>query len=488
MLNFFTELWKSFDLIFCANTNNKIPGFFVCKKCKKVFRYNTKNGTSNPLQHFKQRHDSSQENLDNFVEKKRSFSMTSSERDRLIRASVQYVTKDIRPYKAIEGEGMIDLLHTIWNLGEKYGSVARNELTEILPCATTVSRQVRKLAKEKKEDLTRRLSSIFSKSLFIGITCDIWQDDYKHLSYLAITSHFYGNQMSLCDQLIAMPPLEPGQKKDANFIKRVLKLFLEERGIPFDAEKLIFVTDRGANIKKALDVSTRINCFPHFINNTVKHACKTDILETLLSACKKLVRYIKISGLNNEFEISIKCSVTTRFNSTLTMIESILLNWRKLNEILVQKNETQRLENIDFDILEQLKTFLEPFRYWSIFCETTLKPSLCNVWIGIDSIIKHCTSNENDDHLLAIMKVKALCYIEDKFVLHKFHRIATFLNPNYKGLRFSSQALYDLTLSDTTELLNKIPSIERHDQLQIQRFLSTLTNPWSLVKWRYMSN
>lgn len=199
-----------------------------------------------------------------------------------------------------------------------------------MPCANTVSRHVRKSAAEKKVEMKNRLSTAFASNFFIAVTTDLWQDKFKRISYIAITVQYYDSNGNLCDQLIAMPPIEPGRKKDHAFLKELTKRYLEERGIPFDEKKLIFVTDRGGNIKKALQNFIRLNCFPHFINNTVRESCKIDVIETVLDACSKLVRFLKISGLNNEFQITIKSAVKTRFNSVLTMVESILLNWNQL--------------------------------------------------------------------------------------------------------------------------------------------------------------
>lgn len=427
-----------------------IPEFIACKTCKKVLRYIAKNGTSNALNHA-EKHKAllNQSSMENFLTKPKGLTLLSGEKDRIVQSFVQFVTKDIRPYKAAEGEGMTDLLHTVWNLGAIHGAVSKEELVQVLPSAVTVSRHVRKSAVEKKIEMRNRLSNAFVSNLFIGVTTDLWQDKFKRISYIAITVHYYDSNMNLCDQLIAMPPIEPARKKYFAFLKQLTKRYLEERGISFDEKKLIFVTDRGNNIKKALQAFIRLNCFPHFSNNIVRESCKIDIVVEVLEACSKLVRFLKISGLNNEFETSIKSAVTTRFNSIFTMIESILKNWDKLVELLRRLNQSLRLENVDLSILKQLKSFLAPFKYWSNFCETSLQPSLCHVWIAIDSIIKHCTVKDDDEHLTAIMKVKAICYIEDKFELHK-------MNSNYKSLRFSSQILYDLTVSDTRILMEQV--------------------------------
>lgn len=201
-------------------------------------------------------------------------------------------------------------------------------------------------------------------------------------------------------------------------------------------------------MKKAFKDFERINCFPHFPNNVVKEACKIDYIKSTIDSCSDLVRYLKISGHNNEFDKAMKSAVPTRFNSVLDMIDSMIENWQKLNEILIRENELHRLHNIDITMLRQISNFSKPIKHWSNIGERSKIPSLYIVWIAIDSVIKHCAVKENDEHLITLMKVKCLCYIEKSFVLHRFHRMATFLNPNFKSLKFASSSLRDCTITD----------------------------------------
>lgn len=215
----------------------------------------------------------------------------------------------------------------------------------------------------------------------------------------------------------------------------------------------------------------RINCFPHFINNVVKAACKIDYIKASLKSCSKLVRYMKISGHNNELGKSVKSAGNTRFNSNLTMVDSIIGNWESLNRILERENETSRLDDIDLSVLNQIKSFLVPFKHWSDYTESSKKASMYAVWIGIDSLIKHCTVKADDEHLTAMMKTKALSYIEKSFELHKFHRISTFLHPNFKSMRFASPYLIQHTIDETKQMLQSYsaPDDNAAAGLQVER-------------------
>lgn len=446
-----------FHEVYSVETGLQIDGFIACTKCPKVLRYTSKTGTTNALTHFG-KHETVQQTatLDSFVMKEK-FSISAADKTNLIEAGVSLVSKDLRPFSTVEGEGMIDFAHAIWKLGAKYGNIKREELVDKMPCARTISRNVRIKAKDKKVEMHQLLLNALERSPFITVTCDIWQDNYKRISYVGATAHFQNESSNLCDQVIALKPLDWRQKKDHTFIRETIKSALEANRLPFDNDKIFFVTDRGSNVKKALRDFTRLNCFPHFLNNTAKESCNIDIIKETLSACGDLVRYIKISGLNNEFEISLKSHSPTRFNSNLAMVDSIILNYDRLENILIRENESERLEEIQKDILLQIKSFLVPIKKWSDFTESSKKSSLFAVWIAIDSIIKHCTVKEDDEHVTTLMKTKALCYLEKRFELHSLHRLSTYLHPNFKNLRFASPSLFQCTINDAKELLQKYP-------------------------------
>lgn len=463
------DLWKHFSRIRCAADNKNVDGFIVCNQCKKVFKYTSTGGTTNILSHIEKHQQPNQTNqIDQFFAPVKNFQLSIADKEVLVDASVNFVCKDLRPYLALEGEGMLDFAQCIWNMGAKLGMKSRDEIRSALPSAVTVSRNVKKNAEKKKNEMRTILSKMITCCLFMGVTCDIWMDDYRRISYMALTIHFYTNVMNLCDQVISIVPLDITKRKSASYIKDVIKQSLQSNNIPFDNEKLVFVTDRGANIKKALENFYRLNCFPHFINNTVQEACKIDIIAKAIKQCAELVRYFKISGLNNELKVSLKSVVKTRFNYVLATIESILINWNQITEILNRENELNRIDGLNTELLKHVSNFLSPFKQWSDHSEKSKSPSLSYVWIAIDALIKHCAVKDDDDHLVTLMKVKALGYIEKRFVLHKFHRISTFLNPNFKCLKFASTALYEKTLSDTREMVAMIPeqanpSVTRRD-------------------------
>lgn len=346
-------------------------------------------------------------------------------------------------------------------MGAKVGIVSKEQLIKALPSSTTVSRNANRIATMSKDNLKSKLKSEIRAETHFAMTTDIWQDKYKRISYCCITLHYFDKKTSkLVDFLITLWPMQIGKKKDNVYLKKIIDDKLIEYGLMEHVENCVFVSDRGGNIRVALRNYKRINCFPHFCHNIVKYACSVEDIKRLISCCSALVKYFKFNGLNNALEKSLKSAISTRFNYIFMMFSSIDSQWDKIKVILLQRNEHGRLNGIDRDILKGMITFLNVFNAASKATESTYKETLAYVWIGITQICSMCRVQLYDPYYTKAIKARSLEYIESKFVLHKYHRIATFLHPNYKTLVFCSSELKNKTIEDTKNLLDQMIATE----------------------------
>lgn len=143
---FLLELWQHFSKIYCVTSEVQIQGFIVCNDCKRVLKYTS----SNVLLHIK-KHVKPKQTIDDFFGSERGAQLTLGDKELLLEASVNFVCKDLRPYASLEGEGMLDIAHAIWNLGAKYGAMSKDQIRSILPSAVTVSRHVKKKSRNKEK-------------------------------------------------------------------------------------------------------------------------------------------------------------------------------------------------------------------------------------------------------------------------------------------------------------------------------------------------
>jgi len=163
-------------------------------------------------------------------------------------------------------------------------------------------------------------------------------------------------------------------------IKQAVYAILTEYDI--DTNKVVFVTDRGANILAAMKDSKHIPCCDHMINTVLTHLFDSSGLhdcpgiESLLSASKELVRYFKKAGLMRHLSTSLKQEVSTRWNSVYYLLESVLKNFDEIEHILRTKGESYRLVGIDKLLLQELTNFLEVFKFASEELEAKKQPTL----------------------------------------------------------------------------------------------------------------
>lgn len=448
------RFWSTFDRIFDAQTGELIDGFVCCRICMKTSKYNSTKGITNLNNHSDICKVQTQ-TLRSFISRENV--IKNEHKKELCFQTVAASVKDIRTFNLTEKDGVFNLIYTVWNLGAKIGAVSEEELRRALPDPTTVSRNINRLMEESKKNLIPKLKAQIDCGYGLAMTTDIWQDNYKRISYFCITVHFYDqNAKKIVDYILTFTAMDPARKKDHVHLWRIIEEKLSEHDLLQHIGKIVFISDRGGNIRKALKNTTRLNCFPHFCHNIAKHACKIESIKQLIDNCAALVKYFKFNGLNNLLNVSLKSAISTRFNYVFMMFVSINNEWDAIKEILTQRHELRRIENIDRDCLRKMIEFLNAFNIASKLTESTQKETLAYVWISITQICSLCRVHAHDPSYMKAIKARSLEYIESKFVLHQYHRIATFLHPNYKSLNFCSSEQKQKAIRDTKHLINQM--------------------------------
>lgn len=102
----------------------------------------------------------------------------------------------MRSMSAITGIGLQNLLSTFTKIGARYGELNCEQVDEILPNPTTVSRNMQVTAAETRFLLCSDLRMIF-EDIGGAITLDIWTDDFKKISYIGVTFHYIADKKSM---------------------------------------------------------------------------------------------------------------------------------------------------------------------------------------------------------------------------------------------------------------------------------------------------
>lgn len=203
----------------------------------------------------------------------------------------------------------------------------------------------------------------------------------------------------------------------------------------------LIVTDRGANMKAAFSGLSSLNCVNHLLDNVIGKVVKeVPELDNMVDCCSKLVKYFKKSGQNNVLKGTLKSYCPTRWNSIFYLFQSIEMNWQDIFNILIDKKEVHRIENINLSDIKALVKLLAPFEACSKKLEGSNYPTLHLTIPHINNLKKISTITDNEVEILKKCKLSLRSNLDQIVIknLKSFHYIALFLfPPTNKLLQFT---------------------------------------------------
>ena len=254
----------------------------------------------------------------------------SAERTRILdNLIVGLAVKDLRPTRIVEGEGFRKLM----------------EYCE--PGYTVLSRKhFGKLILEQymkgKALLAERLQV---DALSLSLTTDIWTSSSTE-AYISLTYHFLTSQWEFVDCILAAKCLPTGENISATIMEVLTSYEIPESSVSS------IVHDQGSNMRRASDLLynekgwNSICCSAHMLQLCISDGFKsTTSIDRALGAARKLVSHFHHSTLataelykkqlqmdKDKQKLKIDCS--TRWNSTLYMIQRLVTNRWPVSAVL----------------------------------------------------------------------------------------------------------------------------------------------------------
>lgn len=119
--------------------NNDIPGWFLCTLCHEPVE-NKFFGTTNLfIRHKKYCYAIGKKSIDGKINPTQ---ISEKHISALKEGSVRYKCEDLRPYTAIEGNGLFQLVTAAAELGKSYPMITAEDIKRVLPGRKTVHRSV----------------------------------------------------------------------------------------------------------------------------------------------------------------------------------------------------------------------------------------------------------------------------------------------------------------------------------------------------------
>lgn len=161
-------------------SDNTIENFFFCIKCQAVEHCTRLHGSTTQLLRHSCVLATSIDNIH----------VNPNDIQKIARAAAKFVCIDLRPFNAVECSGLRELVLAGVELGKKYPSLKTEDFLQILPSRKTVKTIIADEANRAKEAIKILFRHAIEQNGF-GCTMDLWTDNYKSNSYIAMTANMY---------------------------------------------------------------------------------------------------------------------------------------------------------------------------------------------------------------------------------------------------------------------------------------------------------
>jgi hypothetical protein len=513
-----SKAWEFMGNIVVKGSGDAIDQMLYCKFCFdeqlankgmliKVYSTGPTTASGNHLAHASSKHDITfQKSQDAKITdwlSKTNLSSPATTQFEFNRDLVVLMCRDLQPFSMVERKGFAEFCN-------------KNIASFQMPSATTVSTtaliDVYNVIKCK---LLEVLSEINAGTLMM----DGWTDKYKKLPYFAVRLSAIHDWSFKVFTLSIAPVDSHTAESLASFLKTVLREFLpqQKKIMLFNTTD---AAANMKKLSKLLG-HDRINCVAHSLHLllTTDSLFKVPELCRLVASCKEIIKTLHFKGhLMAEFQIkeedaslyekialiqeqliqdkdsavnientdgfidadpvpltvpsdaaanctranhvhsSLKMDVPTRWNYTLTMIESLLDLQKPAEAILKQIGKsTMWLDSEDIELLEELKLFLTPFREFTLLM-SECAPNLSVVPLMVTKIKSICMNRVNDAKKILdsepMIKLKKIVReaVEKRLVTDKLVKLACCFDPAVRNAVLSANETRTILQQTYTDL------------------------------------
>ncbi|CAF1603766.1 unnamed protein product [Adineta ricciae] len=481
-----------------------------------------------------------EEPIEKLMKSKSTSSVTLAKEDftKMRDELTKWICSSMRPFNITHDPGLRNVLQTVIEIGKKYSG--KIDGVDLLAAPTTISANIHRLAEEYRI----LLRSVLIEQASAGCLCicpDLWSDKHRKINYLGLIAVFVNKNHELFSVDLCCCEYNEADKTGDSVLKAI-RCQLDLYGLlPFmDKKKIVFTCDRGPNILKALKGQPVILCFAHRINNVLKKgfyqqerkrairaatpsskdkrskmdiqssskssssedetiapspskyvAANTSVVELspkarelldIITTCKQLVKYVKLTGLNKPIQdaggVALKQVTVVRWLSMSNLLESIESPIDYLRSILAKSTNSRqsiKLNKINVDGLKDLICLLSVFRDVSLLVQTGNRPSLHMAYIAMNKLEHHLNGTDvdkegesitlNDRHEgTEFFRKRLFQLLKSMFSFDEKHLAAAVLHPLYRKLTFASAQWKTMAHSFIRQQIDDILGVDYHDQ------------------------
>ena len=345
----------------------------------------------------------------------------------------EMIALDCQPYSVVDDSGFKALVHA---LEPKYQIPSRRYFCEVV--IPSIVRMMRERIKKKLEVMQ-----------YVSLTTDIWSSDVNSDSLLSVTAHWIDDNWQPLSAVLQAHSLE--ERHTGEYIALKISNIMSEWEI--DTTKVhCVVRDNGSNMVKAMSEGGLPNfgCFAHSLQLVVHDGLLSQrIVIDLLAICRSIVGHFKHSSvachklarIQENLDLprhTLKQDVSTRWNSTLYMIQSILEQKMALAAYAAE-NDIPQLTASQLEIARKMTLVLAPIE--EITQAISKQTATLSLVIPFIRVLLKSWEKEDDDRGIRTMKDQMIQSLKSRFAGiedNQLLSVATLIDPRFKDHFFDN--------------------------------------------------
>jgi len=357
----------------------------------------------------------------------------------------EMIAIDCQPLSVVDDFGFRQVLRT---LEPRYNCPSRKYYTETI---------IPKIYEGMKTEVLKLINESGSTEIverdYVSFTTDAWSSSVNDTALLSLTAHWINHEFKRTSAILSAHSLT--ESHTGEYIAAQVHSMLKEWEILPERVHVV-VTDNASNMTKAMrDASLpQFGCFAHSLQLAINDSLLSQrAVMNMIGVCKSIVGHFNrsVTAAHNLKRIQesldipqhkLKQDITTRWNSTFYMLQSIQEQKMALAAYAAENGSVQQLSSNQLDLLKKCIDVLSPIEEIT----NSISANLASISIIIPyvRILIKTLEKHADDGGIRAMKAELLHSIKSRFSgieENKILSVATILDPRFKEKFFSGNII-----------------------------------------------
>lgn len=360
----------------------------------------------------------------------------------MAQCQMEFLTKTMMPAKIMETEEFQRLAQHFVKIGSNYGQV---NVTDLLLDRT-------QLLIER----TRMLSQIHSNlqniiaNYHLSYACDMWHDANRNKYYLSLAGHYIDENFERQRCVFGVRTITHSESQRAEHVRNnVVEILRACSGHSSHLETERFIANSVMVSNMHCDRSDRftaISCAATKLTDIVGELLADPLLE-VAKTCSLIRAICKDFPKSPAHQASLQW-VLDEYDPT---------SWSYVWQLLNRCSEAKDSKELSTDMMASIHVItniLQPFQQASLSLSCNSTPTINQVYVfrkKLEDVF--VLPYYNEPAAIGQLKTKARTLIQEKFSISNLHKLAVFLDPRFKSLKFLTDSERTAVIAMTKKLI-----------------------------------